>query len=118
MTKITFSIVLAAATLATGIGSAVASTPADRNTVSTTVRFGDLNLANPDGAKALMGRIRRAANQVCEPTPASPSEYADWRNCIADATKDAVTRLNVPTVTAAYAGKHANSVVLAQNSPR
>ena len=118
MTKITLSIILAAATLATGVGSAAPSSAADHQTVSTIVRYGDLNLANPEGAKAMLTRIKHAARQVCEPAPESALEYPDWRNCVAKATDGAVSSLNAPMVTAAYSGKQTNSVALAQNSSR
>jgi UrcA family protein len=118
MTMTTLSIVLAAATLAAGVGSAGESAAADQHTVSTTVRYGDLNLANPEGARAMLKRIKHAARQVCEPAPESALDYADWRNCMAMATDGAVSRLNAPMVTAAYGGKQTNSVDLAQNSSR
>jgi UrcA family protein len=118
MSMPTLSIFLAAATLAAGVGSAGASAAADHHIVSTTVRYGDLNLANPEGAQAMLTRIRHAARQVCEPAPQSALEYADWRNCVSNATNGAVSRLNEPMVTAAYSGKQTNSVVLAQSSSR
>ena len=82
------------------------------------MRYSDLNLANPEGAKAMLTRIKHAARQVCEPAPESALEYPDWRNCVAKATDGAVSRLNAPMVTAAYTGKQANPVDLAENSPR
>jgi len=104
--------------LATGVGSATASVAADRHTVNTTVRYGDLNLSNPEGAKTMLTRIRHAARQVCEPAPESALEYADWRSCVSKATDGAVSRLNEPMVAAAYSGKQTNSFVFAQSSPR
>lgn len=118
MSMTTLSIVLAAATLAAGVGSAGASAAADRQTVSTTVRYGDLNLANAEGAKAMLTRIKHAARQVCQPAPEFALDYADWRNCVSKATDGAVSSLNAPMVTAAYSGKRSNSVVLAQSSSR
>ena len=118
MLRTTLSIALAAA-LAASAGSALALSAADQKTVSTTVRYGDLNLANPQDAKVMLARIKHAANRVCDdPTPESFLDYPDWENCISKATNSAVSRLNAPMVTAAYSGKQANSVVLAQNSPR
>ena len=118
MTITTLNIVLAAATLAAGVGSAGASAAADHHTVSTTVRYGDLDLANAEGAKAMLTRIKHAARQVCQPAPESALDYADWRNCVSKATDRAVSSLNAPMVTAAYSGKQSNSVVLAQSSSR
>ena len=51
MLKTTLSIALAAA-LAASAGSALALSAADQKTVSTTVRYGDLNLANPQFGSA------------------------------------------------------------------
>ena len=116
MTKSILSIVLAAATLATATGFTAASVAAEQRTVSTTVRYGDLNLANADGAKAMLTRIKHAARQVCEPAPETALDYPDWRKCVAKATDGAVSRLNAPMVTAAYRGKAAASVFLAQTA--
>lgn len=107
-----------AAVLATSAGSAFASNAADSKTVNTIVRYSDLNLTNPEGAKAMLKRIKHAARQVCEPAPEDALEYPDWRNCVAKATDGAVSRLNAPMVTAAYTRKPANPVHLAENSPR
>ncbi|HLZ83075.1 MAG TPA: UrcA family protein [Caulobacteraceae bacterium] len=113
MNKSILTVVLAAA-LASGAGSAAAFGPRDHRTVSTVVRFGDLNLASADGAKAMLIRIRHAARQVCEPAPESVLEYPDWRNCVAKATDGAVASLNAPMVTAAYSPGKANPVRLAE----
>jgi UrcA family protein len=109
----TLGIVLAIATLVAGVGSAGASVAADMKTASTIVRYGDLNLASPEGAKAMLTRIEHAARRVCEPRSESAVDYVDWRNCISKATDGAVSRLNAPMVTAAYGGKQTSSVVLA-----
>jgi UrcA family protein len=118
MTKSSLSIVLAVATLATAAGFASTSVAAEQHTVSTIVRYGDLNLANPDGARAVLTRIKHAARQVCEPAPESALEYDDWRKCMAKATDGAVARLNAPMVTAAYSGKQPTSALMAQNESR
>jgi UrcA family protein len=111
-------VVLAAAGLATVTGFASTTVAAEKRTVSTIVRYGDLNLANPDGASGMLTRIRHAARQVCEPEPESATEYDDWRQCMAKAIDGAVSRVNAPMVTAAYSGKRANPELLAQNTPR
>jgi UrcA family protein len=116
MTKFVVASLLATATLALGIGSAAHSAPLDRQTVSTVVRFGDLDLSNPEGAKAVLTRIRHAAKQVCEPAPETPLDYPYWRSCVAKATGGAVSRLNSPMVTAAYSGKAPSLVRLADVS--
>jgi UrcA family protein len=118
MSKSSLSIVLAAATLATAAGFASTSVAAEQHTTSTIIRYSDLNLANPEGASAMMKRIRHAAKQVCEPRPYSVLEYDGWRECVGKATAGAVSRLNAPLVTAVYEGKSAASVMLAQNASR
>jgi UrcA family protein len=117
MTKTVLTTVIAAV-LATSAGSALASHVADPQTVSTVVRYGDLNLENPEGARTLLSRIRSAARTVCEPEPSSNLvEIDEWRGCLANATEGAVARVNAPMVTAAFTGKRTGSVHLAQNTP-
>jgi UrcA family protein len=66
-----------------------------------TVRFGDLNLASPAGAKALYGRIRLAAHRVCEVTADSdPIQRVAVHTCIDKAIDDAVLHVNAPMLTA------------------
>jgi UrcA family protein len=118
MTKSILSIALAATALATSTGFASMSVAAETRTVSTIVRYGDLDLANPEGARAVLKRINHAAKRVCDPEPESALEYDDWRQCVAKARDGAVSRLNAPMVTTAYGGKRAASALLAQNAPR
>ena len=65
-----------------------------------TVKFGDLNISNPEGAKALYGRIRAAARDVCEMSLGS-----DWvlrpamKTCIDTAIDNAVKDVNSPELT-------------------
>jgi UrcA family protein len=117
VTKIILTTVIAAV-LAAGAGSAMASGIGDSNTVSTVVHYADLNLANPADAQVMLTRIKAAARNVCEPRPTTILEYDEWRSCVAQATKGGVSRLSAPMVTAAYTGKQANPVHLAENSPR
>jgi UrcA family protein len=117
MTKTILTTVIAAV-LAAGAGSAMASGIGDSHTVSTVVHYADLNLANPADAQVMLTRIKAAARQLCEPRPTTILEYDEWRGCVGNATKGGVSRLNAPMVTGAYSGKQANSVHLAQNSPR
>ena len=118
MTK-SILITVIAAVMATGAGSAPASHVADSQTVSTVVRYGDLNLEKPEDAKTLLSRIKSAARTVCEPEPSSNLvEIDEWRGCVADATSEAVAHVHSPMVTAAYRGRSASSVHLAQNTPR
>ena len=66
-----------AAVLAMSVTSLVFATPSlaqDRiavRAVSIAVSYADLNLANEAGVAALEGRVRGAANQLCQPNVAS-----------------------------------------------
>jgi UrcA family protein len=65
-----------------------------------TVRYADLNISTPAGAKVLYGRIERAAHRVCG-TP-----YPDFLNfrqetiCVDKAIDNAVKAVNSPALSA------------------
>ena len=68
---------------------------------SKTVLFADLDLTKPAGAKALYGRIRAAAHEVCDQSAGGdpilrPAVHA----CIDKAIDDAVRKVNAPALTA------------------
>jgi UrcA family protein len=68
---------------------------------SKVVRFADLDITKPAGAKVLYGRIRAAAHEVCDQSAGSdpilrPAVHA----CIDKAIDDAVRKLNAPALTA------------------
>jgi UrcA family protein len=71
-----------------------------------TVKYGDLEISRPQGAAALYGRIRAAAEKVC-----SPFEGRDLAvkvhldACIHQAVADAVTAVNEPALLAVYRAK-------------
>jgi UrcA family protein len=68
-----------------------------------TVRFGDLDLSNPQGATALYGRIRLAAEQVCSPFDGRDiASKIRMEACVHRALADAVTTVNRPALFAAY----------------
>ena len=82
-----------------GLGLCV-SASADPSTESRTVKFADLDISNPSGAHVLYGRIQAAAQVVC-------SHYflatdTDKAQCVRDATADAVSRINQPSLSAVY----------------
>ena len=63
-------------------------------TASTTVPYGDLNLARPTDARTLASRLSDAAKQVCaETNPQSTPEQ--MQNCIDAAVALAVSRIEV-----------------------
>lgn len=71
------------------------------------VRYDDLNLSNPAGAKALLKRLERAAERLCGHRP--DLRFIDrrriFRQCVEPAVADAVERLDAPLVTALHAGE-------------
>ena len=82
-----------------GLGLCVVAA-ADPSADSRTVKFAYLAISNPSGAHVLYRRIRAAAEVVC-------SYYffatdTDKARCVRDATADAVTKINEPTLSAVY----------------
>jgi UrcA family protein len=73
---------------------------------STVVRFGDLNLQNPQGAEALYRRIERAAHKVCSYTrDFHVLNDVARRGCVERAIAKAVSDVNNKHLTALYARK-------------
>ena len=86
--------VLAAAALAGGL-----ATPAiavDDETVSVTVPFADLDVADPAGADALSTRIEAAIDQVCHrPDMRNLKAMVAWEECKAEALAGAMEQLSL-----------------------
>jgi UrcA family protein len=101
MSTSTATAVLASAFLAIGIGSAYA---ADQD-ISVIVKYGDLDISTPDGAKSMLQRIVQAARRVCAPDAnlADLPGLGDWlKYCVSTRVSGTVSRLGAPIVTAAY----------------
>lgn len=66
------------------------------------VPYGDLNLSNAQGAKAMMQRITFAATRICGGTPdmREIKVYGMFKTCVREAKEEAVHELNMPLVTA------------------
>lgn len=75
-------------------------------TLSRTVKYGDLNIQNEEGAKALLRRIRAASNYVCTggwtDTSGVLHTSPSYRACMRQAQDEAVGKVNSPTVQALY----------------
>lgn len=70
---------------------------------SITVKFGDLNVANPEGAAALYKRIRSAAISVCLPHESTDYPFSgEFGACVRKAVADAVTKVNRMELYAVY----------------
>jgi UrcA family protein len=100
--------------IATAIFSALASSftvvcaAADSTDApSVVVKYGDLNVSSPQGAAALYGRIRVAAEAVCPHL-----DHADLQSkmhmdvCVDKAIADAVTKVDQPALLAVYNAKN------------
>ena len=103
--------------VATAIVSAFASSFAvicaaadDVETVSVVVKFGDLNVSNPQGAAALYGRIAAAAHNVCGSYASNDvfhhGSEARVKACVRKAIADAVTKVGQPELFAVYNTKN------------
>jgi len=97
----------------------VARADASQQPVSTdvSVYYGDLNLDKTFGAETLVVRIEKAAERACGGRPSIGQSYrvvkARYEACVRKAEADAVTALNLPSVTAAYMGKNAPTTRIA-----
>ena len=72
-----------------------------------TVGYADLDLATPDGARAMLARIKGAVAKVCtQPhTPVLPrADTEEWR-CRGRVLSKTLEKLNAPLVTAAATGR-------------
>src|SRR5262245_42289577 len=68
------------------------------------VKYGDLNLASPEGVSVLYRRLHSAAVHVCEDDSPYLEKKAEVKACIADSMERAIARVNSPALTA-YAAK-------------
>jgi UrcA family protein len=67
------------------------------------VRYDDLNLASPEGTRALYRRIVTAARQVCsEANPLDMNQVAAAESCKAQAIERAVREVNDPRLAALH----------------
>jgi UrcA family protein len=98
-------------------GSAAVGTPwtsaqaSDQTAPTKTVKFADLDIQTPEGAKALYHRIRVAANQVCETKDRDPVMREAKPACVDTAIDNAVKKVNAPYLTALRFGNANNGNV-------
>jgi len=85
--------VLAAAALAAGFATPVLAAV---ESVSVTVPYGDLDVADPAGADTLTQRIDSAVEQVCHrPDIRNLKAMVAWEECKADALAGAMEQLSL-----------------------
>ena len=87
-------------------GFAGVSAADDSGVRSKTVKYGDLNLSNPQGAAALYGRIVQAAYAVCDTADIGLWSRTAVHDCISKAVADAVTKVGEPRLIAVYNAKN------------
>jgi UrcA family protein len=100
---------LVALVFVAGIGAMVGvqaasaqSLSSNEDTVSVRVSYGDINLGSQAGAKTMVARIHRAAEQVCGPQPDHKALdlTRSYDRCVSSAVGGAVASINRPSVTA------------------
>jgi UrcA family protein len=80
--------------------SALSTTAVAQDVPHKTVKFNDLDITTPDGAKVLYKRIRAAARDVCEvSTGNDPIMRIGTKVCIDKAVDKAVKDVNAPMLT-------------------
>lgn len=80
-----------------------AASAADPSSVSITVKYADLNIASPSGARVLYERIRAAAQAGCRYYLFATEE--DEARCVHNAIAGAVTKINQPALSAVFDAK-------------
>ncbi|MEJ0007551.1 MAG: UrcA family protein [Steroidobacteraceae bacterium] len=87
---------------------AVAGTAADRSeSQGRVIQYGDLNLANPQGAATLYSRIVAAAHEVCDSYgDRSLQSQMAAKNCVHESVVDAVTKVGRSQLIAIYNAKN------------
>jgi UrcA family protein len=98
---------IATATFGALASSFSAVSAADTTSASVTVKYADLKIASPSGARVLYERIRAAAQSAC-------NYYwferdADAARCVHNAITNAVTKVNQPALSAVYNAKFKTS---------
>jgi UrcA family protein len=84
--------------------SAVSAADASSKPINVNVKFADLNISSPAGARVLYERIRAAAENAC-------SYYwfnsdADQIRCVHDAIANTVTKVDRPALFSVYNAKN------------
>ena len=104
LTRLLSAAIFGALALSCGTMSIAAD---DSNAPQAVVKFGDLNLSNPQGAAALYQRIWSAAVTVCRPQDdGSLASKGRMQTCVHKAIADAVTKVGQPGLFAIYNAKN------------
>jgi len=78
-----------------------------------TLRYGDLNLQNDNGAQAMLGRIEFAANAACgeRAGPMPLAQRGAIRQCVRQKSERAVSDINNSRLTALFYDRHPQVIV-------
>jgi UrcA family protein len=107
---------VAAAILGALASSFSAASAADAGFASITVKYSDLNIASPSGARVLYERIRMAAQNACNYFWFKTD--ADEARCLQYTIANAVTKVNQPELTTVYNAKFKTSAPISLLSQR
>jgi UrcA family protein len=99
---------IAAAIFGALASSFSAVSAADPSSVSITVKFADLNISKPSGARVLYKRIRAAALDACS-YYWFETDAAEAR-CVHDAIANTVTKINQPELSAVFNAQYKTPV--------
>src|ERR1700759_4343799 len=101
-----FRRVLTATLFAAFVSGSALCSAADGDSLKTTVKYGDLNVAGAQGASTLYSRIRSAAQEVCHPLDrrdmASQKLFAA---CVNDTIARTVNKVGQASLFAVYNAK-------------
>ncbi len=87
--------------------SAVCSAADFTDVRTTTVKYGDLDVATSQGAASLYNRIRFASEAVCSPSDRNDlASMSRSQKCVQQAIAGAVAKVNQPALSALYAAKY------------
>ena len=106
MRRVMQTAILGTLALTYGTLSVAADRSAENQVV---VKFGDLNLSNPQGATVLYSRIVAAAEEVCNPLHYDTSDLetrARLDSCVHKAVMNGVTKVGQPELFAVYGAKN------------
>ena len=95
---------IAAAILGALASGFSAVSAADSSSFSVTVKYADLDIASPSGARVLYERIRAAAQSTCSYFLFKTD--ADEARCLQDTIAKAVTKVNQPALSAVFNAKY------------
>jgi UrcA family protein len=96
-----------------GLSFATVSSADDGTTLPhVIVKFGDLDVSNPQGASLLYDRIQTAARNVCSRfvDPWNLVAMANRKECVDKTILDTVTKINSSALTAVYSAKTGKKV--------